>query len=122
MAHAGEGSLEVGEGIHERVVNPNEFHDDEIEAGSPVGTSLGPAGENAGECDEAALQWADHRVKPVKYAGCARGVKETHRLGRLTERRNNDGDVSSAPARDDLTGMKFEAGLVKEARGKKKKR
>ena len=37
------------------------------------------------------------------------------RLGRLTEYKNKQGDVSSVLAWDDLTGMKLEAGKVVEA-------
>ena len=39
-------------------------------------------------------------------------------LGRLTEYKNKQGDVSSVLAWDDLTGMKLEAGNVVEARAK----
>ena len=85
--------LEVGEGVHKRVVDTNEFHDDEVEAGAPIGTALGPGGAAAEEL-------------------------ETLRLHRLTERRNTSGDVTSTLAFDDLTGMSLDAGKVKEARAK----
>ena len=39
-------------------------------------------------------------------------------LGRLMEYRNKHGDISSAIAWGDLTGMKLDAGKVKEAREK----
>ena len=39
-------------------------------------------------------------------------------LGRLTEYKNKMGDISSVLAFDDVTGMKLEAGKVKEARSK----
>ena len=34
--------LEVGEGVHKRVLDPEEFHDEEIAAGSPVSSGSGP--------------------------------------------------------------------------------
>ena len=37
-------------------------------------------------------------------------------LGRLTEYKNRKGDISSVLAFDDVTGMKLEAGKVKETR------
>ena len=110
--------LEVGDGVHKRVVDTNAFHDDEVEAGSPVATGFGATGENVGQCDEAAPQWAAGQVKPVRGAGSSRTVVETHRLGRLTERKNNNGNVSSALAWDDLNDIKLLAGMFKEARGK----
>ena len=40
------------------------------------------------------------------------------RLGRLTQHKNKAGDVASALALGDLTGMKLDAGKVIEARAK----
>ena len=40
------------------------------------------------------------------------------RLGRLTQHKNKAGDITSALAWDDLTGMKLDAGKVIEARTK----
>ena len=40
------------------------------------------------------------------------------RLGRLTQHKNKAGDITSALAWDDLTGMKLDAGKVVEARTK----
>ena len=40
------------------------------------------------------------------------------RLGRLTQYKNKAGDIASALAYDDLTGMKLDAGKVIEARTK----
>ena len=40
------------------------------------------------------------------------------RLGRLTHHRDKAGDITSAVAWDDLTGMKLEAGKVIEGRTK----
>ena len=48
-----------------------------------------------------------------KVAGSSLG-----RLGRLTQHRNKAGDITSALAYDDLTGMKLDAGKVIEARTK----
>ena len=39
-------------------------------------------------------------------------------MGKLTQYRNKAGDITSALASDDLTGMKLDAGKVKEARAK----
>ena len=39
--------LEVGEGVHKRIVNTNESHDDEIEAGAPISTDYGLGGAAA---------------------------------------------------------------------------
>ena len=36
--------LEVGEGVHKRLLDTEESHDVEIEAGSPLGSVLGPWG------------------------------------------------------------------------------
>ena len=47
-----------------------------------------------------------------------RSQKEEMRLGRLTEYRKKNGDISSLLAWDDLTGMKLDPGKVKEARAK----
>ena len=85
--------LEVGEGVHKRVVDTEEFHDDELVPGSPVGTGLGPTGDSGISSKD-----------PVVY-----------RLNKLSIK---NGDVSSALAWDDLTGMRLDAGKVKEARNK----
>ena len=59
----------------------------------------------------------------VKSSGTPSGpagrsdTRLTH-LKRLTEYKNEAGDVSSVLAWDDLTHMKLDAGKVKEARGK----
>ena len=37
--------LEVEEGVHKRKVDTEEFHDNELEAGFPVGTGFGPTGD-----------------------------------------------------------------------------
>ena len=39
-------------------------------------------------------------------------------IGRLTENKNKKVDIASVIALDHMTGMKLEAGKVKEARGK----
>ena len=87
--------LEVGEGVHKRVVGPEEFHE-----------------------DEGIKAWASTSTVPGLREDLADDPLEVHRLMRLTERRNKDNGVSSALAWDDLTGMRFDAGKVKEARGK----
>ena len=86
-------ALEVGEGVHKRIVNTNESHDDEIEAGAPISTDYG-------------------------LGGAAAEDLQTLRLNRLTVKRNKNGDVTSALAFDVLTGMSLDAGNVKEARAK----
>ena len=77
--------LEVGEGVHKRVVDTEEFHDDELEAGTPVGTGFGPAGEPKASSNDLVL----------------------YRLNKLSIK---NGDVSSALAWDDLAGMRLDAG------------
>ena len=42
--------LEVGEGVHKRVLDPEEFHDEEIAAGSPVSTGSGLSGGSVAGC------------------------------------------------------------------------
>ena len=44
--------------------------------------------------------------------------KTIQSLNRLTEYRNKSGGISSVLAWDDLTGMKLDAGQVKEERSK----
>ena len=65
--------LEVGEGVHKRPLDTEESPDEEITAGSPLGSVLGPWG------------WVGlegYEEKPVK---ATRWAKEEMRLGRLTE-------------------------------------
>ena len=96
--------LEVGEGVHKRPLDTEGSHDEEIKAGSSFGSVLGPLG------------WVGlegYEEKPVK---ANRWDKEEMRLGRLTEYKKKSGDISSVLAWDDLTGMKLDAGKVKEAR------
>ena len=88
--------LEVGHGVHKRVVDPEEFHDKgEMKAGALPSSGLG-------------LEGGDPAV-------CRASIK---RLGRLTEYKSKSGDITSALAWDDLTGMRLDAGKVKEARSK----
>ena len=66
-----------------------------MRAGSPWSTGLGLRGDSlAGE------------------------LQVMGKLGRLTEHKNKNGDISSSLAWDDLTGMRLDAGLVKDARSK----
>ncbi len=80
--------LEVGVGVHRRPLDLEEFHDEkEARAGSPWSTGLGLQGDSlAGE---------------LQVAGV---------LGRLTEHKNKNGDMSSSLAWDDLTGMRLDEG------------
>ena len=80
------------EELHELEVYADHHHD-EIEAGASISTDSGLSGVAAEEL-------------------------ETMSLSRLTVRRNKSGDVTSALAFDDLTGMCLDAGKVKEARDK----
>ena len=85
--------LEVGEGVHKRVVDTKEFHDDELVPGSPVGAGLGPIGDSVASSKDSVV----------------------YRLNKLSIKKD---DVSSALAWDDLTGMRLDAGKVIEARSR----
>ena len=75
------------------MVDTEEFHDDELVPGSPVAAGFGTSGDPG-----------DSSIDPVVY-----------RLNKLSIKK---GDVSSALAWDDLTGMRLDAGKVIEARAK----
>ena len=92
-----------GNGVHKRIVDTDESHDKEIEAGCPVSSGSGLAG--ADTCEPEVVQ----RLSTLKMG---------HRLNKLTMRKNKSGDVTTALAFDDLTGMELDAGMVKEARDK----
>ena len=77
-----------------------------MEAGLPLDSVLGSWGQVSLESNEG------------ESVNATRRSKEEMRLGRLTEYRKKDGGISSVLAYDDLTGMKLDAGKVKEARSK----
>jgi len=98
--------LEVGEGVHKRPLDTEESHDEEFEAGSPLGSILGPWG------------WGGLEGYEDKPAKATRWSKEEMRLEIITEYRKKEGGISSVLAWDDLTGMRLDTGKVKEARAK----
>ena len=106
--------MEVGEGVHKRKIDTEEFHDnDSIEVERFIEKLLEEAESRMNQADPTAdlLRTASGR------SGKAEGSK-MGRLGRLTHHKNKAGDITSSLAYDDLTGMKLDAGKVIEARSK----
>ena len=102
--------VEVGVGVHRRNVDTEEHHDDEerfIRA----------------QLEKLEEEIASYHSE-VASSGTATGPGVVSRGGkelgicRLTQHKNKAGDITSALAYDDLTGMKLDAGKDLEARGK----
>ena len=98
-AHGVTAVLSIGAGLHMATVDVEEHHERE-------------------EVDIEAL------IRKIEGASKAVGAPGRHsadarnlgcRLGRLTQYRNKQGEISSTLAVDDLTGMKLDAGKVVEA-------
>ena len=102
--------VEVGEGVHRRNVDTEEHHDDEERS---IRAQLE-------KLEEEIVSYHSEVASSGTASGPevqTRGDKELS-LCRLTQHRNKAGDVTSALAWDDLTGMKLDAGKVVEARSK----
>ena len=102
--------LEVGEGVYKKVADPEAHHEIE-ETNIHRYISVSGASEPHGRGMDAG---------PNSTVGTPSRAptKTVGHLGRLTEYKKKSGDISSILAWDDLTGMKLDAGKVKEARSK----
>ena len=89
--------LEIGEGMYKRVIDSDDHHDREE---SDVGRYLTDPG------------------RPTPPGAVKGRPTAVQCLNRLTEYKNKSGGISSVLAWDDLTGMKLDAGQVKEERAK----
>ena len=116
--------LEVGEGVHKMMVNPEEFHyEKEMKAGESLSSGSRLLDKPAEDVDGPGSPWVPtsserFRRGPAWEAGSSRTSERVHWLGRLAEHKNKGGEISSALAWGDLTGMSLDAGKVKEARSK----
>ena len=106
--------MEIGNGVHKRKLDTEDFHDNDEEG---IALFLKSRIEEIERQMEQGDQVPGTDGSPTAPLGKAKGP-QTCRLNRLTHYKNNQGDVTSSLAWDDLTGMKLDAGRVVEARSK----
>ena len=102
--------MEVGEGFHRRSIDTEEFHEDEERF---IRAQLEKIEEDIRSRDPG----FELNDTATGSGGEMKG-KEILSLRRLTQHKNKAGDITSALAWDDLTGMRLDAGKVVEARNK----